>query len=449
MANQGLNLGLVDQVPLQDCQTWSKPDDIKSSPRDGQLMINKQKALQNLEDRINHSPRSRNNIMKEYYSNQDMVNSMRRLKGVESTYQSSMNLTSLQEKAPSPTYQLTTDNPPYGQYPKMFTSYQMQNQSPQPPNTLPISNRSYANILKLTKKCYMGEDQMPWIKTKIDLSFPEIKQVHLDGTKANPKMDQIMTLAYMRRDSDLKINKSNIKIQNKTINNNEEAQQYFQNVQSAVYRKQEHDSSQISLFGDKTQRENMSMRFQGIAQGLMNNKSQNQSRSQSVMNGGRKLQNHTQSLLMNQYQNNQNKLVDLPKVDLFNQSAIEIKIDDQDLLNGSSNRVNQDSAKNLNQLQNAYQDNSQLSNAQSQTKTPTMSNFLLKKRNSEAIPSNIKLKPSKNRQYMVPDLSDQFNMMESLRKAKELIQNRKDKNMNIQRKILANNSNITINGKQL
>ena len=69
----------------------------------------------------------------------------------------------------------------------------------------------------------MGEDQMPWIKSNIDLSFPEIKQVHLEGLKQEPKLDKILMLSYMRRDSDMKMNKSDIKIQNKTINSNEES----------------------------------------------------------------------------------------------------------------------------------------------------------------------------------------------------------------------------------
>jgi len=52
---------------------------------------------------------------------------------------------------------------------------------------------------------------MPWVKTKIDLSFPEIKKVHLDGLKIEPKLDKFLMLSYMR-DDNFKINKSELKI---------------------------------------------------------------------------------------------------------------------------------------------------------------------------------------------------------------------------------------------
>ena len=66
---------------------------------------------------------------------------------------------------------------------------------------------------------------MPWMRTNIDLSFPEIKQVLLDK-KQQPKTDELYPLAYMRRESDSKIEKNEIKPQNKYVNKTEEFEQY-------------------------------------------------------------------------------------------------------------------------------------------------------------------------------------------------------------------------------
>jgi len=81
-------------------------------------------------------------------------------------------------KRESPTFKTTTDNPPYGQYPK--TELQ------QPIHLLASTfetQRKGGRFIRLSKKYYTGDEQLPWASTKIDLSFPEIKQVYFDGLK--------------------------------------------------------------------------------------------------------------------------------------------------------------------------------------------------------------------------------------------------------------------------
>ena len=80
-----------------------------------------------------------------------------------------------EKKWVSPTYAKTTDNPPYANYPKL---------SEKLISTTLITN-SYMQQTErepgkfLHKKCYYGNTlhDMPWIKSNIDLSFPEIKKV--------------------------------------------------------------------------------------------------------------------------------------------------------------------------------------------------------------------------------------------------------------------------------
>lgn len=57
---KGLNLGFVNQIPLQDCQEWCPAEDIERTPT-GVMRVNKERALQNLETTLlNSSPRTRN-----------------------------------------------------------------------------------------------------------------------------------------------------------------------------------------------------------------------------------------------------------------------------------------------------------------------------------------------------------------------------------------------------
>jgi hypothetical protein len=87
-----------------------------------------------------------------------------------------------EKKWVSPTFARTTDNPPYGNYPgitdgvnrtTLITSSYMQ--------TTPDRQNKY-----LHKKCYYGDTlhDMPWIKSNIDLSFPDIKKIHLENEEA-------------------------------------------------------------------------------------------------------------------------------------------------------------------------------------------------------------------------------------------------------------------------
>ena len=50
----------------------------------------------------------------------------------------------------------------------------------------------------LHKKCYYGDtlNEMPWVKSNIDLSFPEIKKVVGLDTEQKPQLDKFYTLAY-------------------------------------------------------------------------------------------------------------------------------------------------------------------------------------------------------------------------------------------------------------
>lgn len=93
---------------------------------------------------------------------------------------------SLQESASnkwsSPTFAKTTDNPPYGGYPSVNSNLNRTTlilTSSYMSSNAPIAN----NNKYLHKKCYYGDtlEGMPWARTNIDLSFPEIKNsVDLD-----------------------------------------------------------------------------------------------------------------------------------------------------------------------------------------------------------------------------------------------------------------------------
>ena len=63
-------------------------------------------------------------------------------------------------------------------------------------------------------------------------------------------IEKINPFVYMRRDSDMKLSKLDLKPQNKTINLKDEYQQFSTNQQEAFLRKNEHISSQISLYGE-------------------------------------------------------------------------------------------------------------------------------------------------------------------------------------------------------
>ena len=79
--------------------------------------------------------------------------------------------------------------------------------------------------------------------------------MYFDGSKQIPSTDKIYPFAYMRRDSVMKINKYDYKPQNKTVNELEDQQQYESNHQEAVLRKYQQAASQISLYGEQTQRD--------------------------------------------------------------------------------------------------------------------------------------------------------------------------------------------------
>jgi len=84
-----------------------------------------------------------------------------------------------EKKWESPTFARTTDNPPYANYPGITDGV---NRSTLIINsyvqTTPDRQNKY-----LHKKCYYGDTlhDMPWIKSNIDLSFPDIKKIHLDN----------------------------------------------------------------------------------------------------------------------------------------------------------------------------------------------------------------------------------------------------------------------------
>lgn len=81
------------------------------------------------------------------------------------------------------------------------------------------SNAPIANNNKyLHKKCYYGDtlEGMPWAKTNIDLSFPEIKNVVDLDQKQNPQLEAYYTLGYLQNKTN-KMAKNDAKIQNSSI----------------------------------------------------------------------------------------------------------------------------------------------------------------------------------------------------------------------------------------
>ncbi|CDW89857.1 UNKNOWN [Stylonychia lemnae] len=457
--SKGLNLGIVDQVSMQDCQDWVSYDDIKQSPQNGNYSMNKLRVIENLEHKIN-SPSTKNKNQLNYYSNQmsDPMTQRRNMNRIlenvssdnialnefggdsqsnrfESTYKGTINNRSIQDRKLSPTFALTSDEPPYGMYPKLKKQLNQENSGIKQRQGIKL----FQNILKLSKKCYQGEesDQMPWVKSKIDLSFPEIKKVHLDGQKIEPMVDKYLMLSYMR-DGDVKMDKIDSRIQNKTINVNEESQQYFQNQRQAIIRKVEHDMSQIALFGDKTQRDTMPQRIQAL-EPIIRTK-QNQSRSQSVIQNTRQHQQYYNTtnlggstVLLQPIQDKLGLYQQQPEDQSFlqpyqfqdmNNSAVDILIQDQ---------IDFDNSLRVNNIKNSPRIDHKVST--------------LQKKQEEKSQTKLKLKLSKNKMYMVPDMSDKMSMLESLKRAKEVIKSRQAKNMNI--RLNLNKTTVNSSGKQL
>ena len=83
----------------------------------------------------------------------------------------------------SPTYALTTDRPPYANYPILVESHL----KPKEPFQN-VAGFYPGYYLRLQKKCYYGNELsvMPWAKTAIDLSFPEIKTVQMEAPYQKP-----------------------------------------------------------------------------------------------------------------------------------------------------------------------------------------------------------------------------------------------------------------------
>lgn len=87
---------------------------------------------------------------------------------------------------------------------------------------------------------------MPWIKSNIDLSFPEIKKVQLEEEQ-RPSIEQYYPLAYLRRREDLAINKNRTKVTNALIDSAEQFQEYTMNLLKAKCQKLKNTSSQIEI----------------------------------------------------------------------------------------------------------------------------------------------------------------------------------------------------------
>lgn len=78
----------------------------------------------------------------------------------------------------SPTFAKTTDNPPYANYPSVTDGMDRTTII-----TDSYMNKTERNTKFLHKKCYYGDttlQEMPWIKSNIDLTFPDIKRVQLE-----------------------------------------------------------------------------------------------------------------------------------------------------------------------------------------------------------------------------------------------------------------------------
>ena len=129
------------------------------------------------------------------------------------------------------------------------------------------SKRTDPSNLYLTKKCYYGDTLkgMPWIKTNIDLSFPELpKMVSLDSEQ-QPQTEKYYPLAYQRRTDYLRMKRNNLKVQNMTFNMPQQVQQYLSNMLSVKKLKEKHVTSQISLAGEyETKPYNIPLRSKSV-----------------------------------------------------------------------------------------------------------------------------------------------------------------------------------------